>query len=123
MQKNSSPRMIQRKTARLAAAGIILLALVVGVFDAPAYADRVLARIGAWESGFRFERLFVGFPYRLGLDIQGGTHLVYQADVSVLAESDKAGSMEALRDVIERRVNLFGVAEPLVGGERSGGDW
>ncbi|OHA02355.1 MAG: protein-export membrane protein SecD [Candidatus Sungbacteria bacterium RIFCSPHIGHO2_02_FULL_52_23] len=114
---------MQRKTARLAAVGIIVLGAVAGIFDAPMYADRVLARIGVGESGFRFERLFAGFPYRLGLDIQGGTHLVYHADVSVLAESDKAGSMEALRDVIERRVNLFGVAEPLVEVERSGGDW
>lgn len=53
-------------------------------------------------------------PFRLGLDLSGGTHLVYKADVSKLAESDISDSMSSLRDVVERRVNLFGVSEPLV---------
>ncbi len=50
----------------------------------------------------------------LGLDLQGGTHLVYQADVSALAANEKKDRVEALRDVIERRVNAYGVSEPLV---------
>jgi len=53
-------------------------------------------------------------PFKLGLDLQGGTHLIYQADLSKVAEKDKSQSMEGLRDVIERRVNFFGVKEPLV---------
>ena len=59
------------------------------------------------------------FPFRLGLDLTGGTHLVYQADVSGVRPEEVQDSMNALRDVIERRVNLFGVAEPLVQIERS----
>lgn len=55
-----------------------------------------------------------GYPLRLGLDLSGGTHLVYRADTSGLPEGERGESMSALRDVIERRVNLFGVAEPLV---------
>lgn len=53
-------------------------------------------------------------PFKLGLDLQGGVHLLYQADLSNIEEKDKTGVMEGLRDVIERRVNLFGVREPLV---------
>ena len=53
-------------------------------------------------------------PFHLGLDLSGGTHLVYQADVSKLSPSDITDSMASLRDVVERRVNLFGVGEPLV---------
>ncbi|MDE2038372.1 MAG: protein translocase subunit SecD [Patescibacteria group bacterium] len=53
-------------------------------------------------------------PFRLGLDLSGGTHLVYQADVSKLDPSSIADSMAALRDSVERRVNTFGVSEPLV---------
>lgn len=53
-------------------------------------------------------------PFRLGLDLSGGTHLVYQADVSKIAEADINDSMSSLRDVVERRVNIFGVSEPLV---------
>lgn len=53
-------------------------------------------------------------PFKLGLDLQGGTHLIYQADLSNIEEKEKSASIEGLRDVIERRVNLFGVREPLV---------
>ena len=58
-------------------------------------------------------------PFRLGLDLSGGTHLVYKADVSKLAASDIKDSMSSLRDVVERRVNLFGVSEPLVQTEQA----
>ncbi|MCX6797840.1 MAG: protein translocase subunit SecD [Candidatus Falkowbacteria bacterium] len=53
-------------------------------------------------------------PFSLGLDLQGGTHLVYKADVSNIQEKDRQGALDASRDVIERRVNAFGVSEPLV---------
>lgn len=57
---------------------------------------------------------YLNRPFRLGLDLVGGTHLVYEADLSAVAGQDKASSMEGIRDVIERRVNLFGVQEPVV---------
>jgi|TARA_Y100000310_G_scaffold170442_2_gene170587 protein-export membrane protein SecD len=60
------------------------------------------------------------FPFKLGLDLQGGTHLVYRADISEIPSEDVIPSMNALRDVIERRVNLFGVSEPIVQIEQSG---
>lgn len=59
-------------------------------------------------------------PFRLGLDLQGGTHLVYRADTSALEGKDVDEAMVGLRDVIERRVNFFGVTEPLIQVERSG---
>jgi protein-export membrane protein SecD len=59
-------------------------------------------------------------PFRLGLDLSGGTQLVYKADVSGVPSSDVRESMNALRETIERRVNIFGVAEPLVQTERGG---
>ncbi len=64
--------------------------------------------------------------FRLGLDLSGGSHLIYKADVSALGGGEVGDSMDALRDVIERRVNLFGVSEPIVqvqgGGFISGGE-
>lgn len=53
-------------------------------------------------------------PFSLGLDLQGGTHLVYQANVENIPDKDRASALEASRDVIERRVNAFGVSEPVV---------
>jgi len=52
--------------------------------------------------------------FRLGLDLQGGTHLVYQADLSKIPDSDKVSAMAGVRDVIERRVNTYGIAEPNI---------
>lgn len=60
------------------------------------------------------------FPFRFGLDISGGTHLVYEIDTNALPPTDIADSVASLRDVIERRVNLFGVSEPVVQTETKG---
>lgn len=109
---------LKPKTARILAAVFLFAGILLGVFDAPALAGRVLEKAGL---GFKIPDF--ALPYRLGLDIQGGTHLVYQADLSNIVAADYSNSMDAVRDVIERRVNLFGVAEPLVQVEKSGGDW
>jgi len=61
-------------------------------------------------------------PFRLGLDLQGGTHLVYQADVSGVKKGEEASAVEGVRDVIERRVNVFGVSEPLVQANKTSND-
>src|SRR3989344_6099185 len=58
--------------------------------------------------------------FKLGLDLSGGTQLVYRADLSAIIGSDVADSMASLRDTIERRVNLFGVSEPIVQTQRGG---
>lgn len=73
----------------------------------------VLIGYGSYIS--QFPESWIGFkPFRLGLDLSGGSHLVYQADVSKLNSADIGASMASLRDVVERRVNSFGVSEPLV---------
>lgn len=58
-------------------------------------------------------------PFKLGLDLAGGSHLVYEADIQKLDPLEVPQLMEVLREVIERRVNAFGVAEPVVRVERS----
>ena len=52
--------------------------------------------------------------FRLGLDLQGGTQLVYHADLESIKSDNKTASLQGVRDVIERRVNAFGVSEPRV---------
>ncbi|MFH1423687.1 MAG: protein translocase subunit SecD [Candidatus Nealsonbacteria bacterium] len=59
-------------------------------------------------------------PFKLGLDLQGGIHLVYEADMSGIDAKEYDSSLQGLRDVLERRVNLFGVEEPLVQTQESG---
>ncbi|MFA6227268.1 MAG: protein translocase subunit SecD [Candidatus Paceibacterota bacterium] len=62
------------------------------------------------------------FKFKLGLDLNGGTELVYKADLTKASStpSEIKSSMEVLRDVIERRINVFGVSEPVVRVERIG---
>ncbi len=70
---------------------------------------------------FYFKESFLNkLPFKLGLDLLGGTHLVYEADLSSISDNETDSAMEGLRDVIERRVNLFGVTEPLVQLEKRG---
>ncbi len=54
------------------------------------------------------------YDFKLGLDLSGGTHLVYRADVTNIDASQVKDAMTSLRDVIERRINLFGVSETSV---------
>ena len=58
-------------------------------------------------------------PFKLGLDLAGGSHLVYEADVTKVAPAEVPQLMDALRDLIEKRVNAFGVSEPIVQVETS----
>ncbi|MBU0997942.1 protein translocase subunit SecD [Patescibacteria group bacterium] len=54
------------------------------------------------------------FDLFLGLDLAGGSHLVFEADASNINPDNVKNALDSLRDVIERRVNLFGVSEPVV---------
>jgi protein-export membrane protein SecD len=60
------------------------------------------------------------YNFKLGLDLAGGTELIYRADTSQVQSGDVGSSLESLKDVIERRVNLFGVSEPVVQIEGAG---
>lgn len=101
---------------RILAIVILLLGIAAGIFDAPEYASKALEKIGI--GGVRIPSP----SYRLGLDLQGGTHLVYRADLNSISGEEVSEAMQGLRDVIERRVNLFGVAEPVVQVESESGE-
>ncbi len=75
----------------------------------------VIAGLGA----LYLYKTYTTSPFKLGLDLNGGIHLVYKADTSKLADAEIAGSMSTLKNVIEARVNAFGVSEPIVQTEQS----
>ena len=60
---------------------------------------------------------------KLGLDLKGGSHLVFEANTKGIKQEDLAQSLEATRDIIERRVNFFGVSEPSVQTVKSGSNY
>lgn len=109
---------------RLIILGIFILFVLAGSLDYPAFwnkgADFLNPKIEVL--GFSISH-FTEKPFHLGLDLQGGTHLVYEADLSGVLENERADSMDGLRDVIERRINIFGVAEPVVQVNRAGEGW
>jgi protein-export membrane protein SecD len=82
----------------------------------------ILAFPKTWNAGMIAMKDRVGFhlPYApendftLGLDLKGGAHLVYEADMSSIADDERADALAGVRDVVERRVNAFGVGEPIV---------
>jgi protein-export membrane protein SecD len=66
---------------------------------------------------FKYLNIEISVPemsFRLGLDLLGGAHLVYEADLSQIGNLEAGEAMQGVRDVVERRVNFFGVSEPLV---------
>jgi len=75
----------------------------------------VLVLIAAAGLGFFVYKTQHGnFAFKLGLDLSGGTELIYNADTSKLSSSQVNDALGALQTVIERRVNAFGVSEPVV---------
>ena len=101
-----------RQKLRLKFIAVIFLALVSGLIAYP-------------EAVSKIPPLFDFFSkpkINLGLDIQGGIHMEYQADVSEIESAKIPEAMQAVQDVVERRVNAFGVAEPTIYTTRSGND-
>ncbi|MBU1130452.1 protein translocase subunit SecD [Patescibacteria group bacterium] len=87
---------------------VILLTIGASIIDVGKYYNQGLDKLG-WANLKVKET-----PFRLGLDLLGGAHLVYEANVDDIAPADRDAAIEGARDVIERRVNIFGVSEPLV---------
>lgn len=54
------------------------------------------------------------YPIKLGLDLQGGTQLVLQTQMDQITPENRDTALESAKEVIERRVNLFGVSESVV---------
>lgn len=93
-------------------AGVVLLALVSGLIAYPKIVFFVPP----------VERFFAQVQINLGLDLQGGIHLEYAADTSDVDATKREDALQAAVDVIERRVNAFGVGEPVVQLSKSGGE-
>ena len=109
---------MRKKRVYLIILALIILGVSSAIFVYPQYVNRLIEKVGFIPSFVRIPEV----PFQLGLDLQGGMHLVYQADLSKIQSAEYDSAMAGLRDVIERRVNLFGVKEPLVQTEGSGGE-
>ncbi|MBI2483585.1 protein translocase subunit SecD [Candidatus Uhrbacteria bacterium] len=113
-----------RGKLRWAVIGVILLSVIAAKYDAQQhynenreYVASYIQRIPLLSSVILPEISFGRWApdtFRLGLDLQGGTQLIYDTDLSRVTPGEEAEAVEGLRDVIEQRVDAFGVAEPIV---------
>jgi protein-export membrane protein SecD len=104
--------MRQQIKKRFHFAGVLLLGLICGIIAYPQAIKFIPPVFRAVEK----------LKVNEGLDLQGGIHLEYKADVSQVPEDKVAAALSAAEAVIERRVNAFGVGEPLVQLSRSGAE-
>ena len=91
---------------------IVVLVLFVLLVDIP--------RLPKW---LPFNEWFTKQKVHLGLDLQGGAQLIYLTETKEIPSQDRVGAVGGARDVIERRVNIFGVAEPLIQTTKAGEEW
>ncbi|HKZ51360.1 MAG TPA: protein translocase subunit SecD [Dehalococcoidia bacterium] len=96
---------------------LLALTIILTVFSFivvwPSDPDRYLPDFFPWPKGHGLE--VGGFErraMRLGLDLRGGTRLLLEADTSALpADADADQAIEGAKNIIERRVDAFGVAD------------
>lgn len=101
---------IQNKV-RLGLLGILALFAVVGLIDYPKGPD---LNIGTIQKEIKVH---------LGLDLEGGASLLYKADVSAIEDAQRQEAVDGVRDVIENRINAFGVTEPNIQTIHTGDEW
>jgi len=80
------------------------------------FVSTLIASYIALPKNFNFLNLgyLNNLELKLGLDLAGGAHLVFEADTSSVSPEDKKEALESAKDIISSRVNLFGVSEPNV---------
>ncbi len=105
---------------------IALLALtIVATFIALPRTIPVKLALGSWQIDqtitvpnldfYLFGRHFYSdFPLKKGLDIQGGMQVVLQTDMSGIPVEDQPTAIESAKNVIARRVDLYGISEPVI---------
>ncbi|MDO9231266.1 MAG: protein translocase subunit SecD [bacterium] len=99
-----------RQKLRLKFGAVIILAIFAGLVSYPQAVSRVPKLYNVLNKA----------KINLGLDLQGGIHLEYKADLSQVDPSKQKEAMQAMQDAVERKINAFGVAEPVIYTTKSG---
>jgi len=110
VKKKAQPKKVTKPWGvRVLAVFFLVVTVLAYGYDFPVFWNQTMDRAHL-PSVFKMDEQ----AFRLGLDLQGGTHLIYEADMKQIPEAQKDEALEGVRDVIERRVNAFGVSEPVV---------
>ena len=98
------------------------LLIIIGIFIATILLGVFIYPDGLKERGIELPSFF-NRSFSFGLDVSGGTLLLYEANLDNIESSDYASAMDGLRDIIERRINYSGIREPRVQINKSGEKW
>lgn len=76
------------------------------------------------DANFVLNKLGIGkaLEFRQGLDLKGGVSITFQADLKGVPSSEREQAVESARTVIERRINIYGVSEPVIQTAKVGND-
>ncbi|MFC1651914.1 protein translocase subunit SecD [Patescibacteria group bacterium] len=104
-----------RKYFWLLILGIIVLTVLAGVVDWPKGPDLNFGFLGIdSKRELKIHR---------GLDLQGGSHLAYEADLGQVEDGEEVEAMDGVVEVIRNRIDAYGVSEPVIQKNKSGGKW
>ena len=93
---------------------IVLVALsIYALYPTVRYYSMSEADRGALDPKER-SRSCAGNALKLGLDLQGGMHLVLELDRSALRDAEVADAMDRAIEIMRNRIDRFGVAEPTI---------
>lgn len=112
----------EKKKAWVLLGLILILTIACGIF---VYPDPYNNFAKFFNSKVSFLKIPEANPrsFRFGLDIAGGTSLTYKADVASIPNTETNQALQGLKDVIERRINVFGVEEPRIEIAKSNNEW
>jgi protein-export membrane protein SecD len=116
----SDSRQTSFATTKRRAGWLLVLFLVAGAIAYPRPLNWTLGKVSQFVGS---TLPTINLPFVLGLDLEGGTRLEYEADVARIDAADRREALNGVRDVIERRVNALGVSEPLIQTTQAGSAW
>lgn len=67
------------------------------------------------------KHIYKDYQLRKGLDIQGGMQVVLEAEMNEVPDEDKLMALEAAREVIAKRVDLYGISESSIQTSKANG--
>ncbi len=105
------------KNPRLLFAFIILLTLFSALINLPGHIKFLrIDRDIKYNANYITKKYSIGreLSFRQGLDLKGGVSITFKAEVEKLQAGERDKALESVRSVIERRINIYGVSEPLI---------
>lgn len=74
-----------------------------------------------WQIGKT--NIYRSLEIKKGVDLAGGAHIVFETEMENIVPEDRPAAAQAVKENIERRINLYGLAEPVIQTSKVGEDY